>query len=156
MPTDEGIFVEQIATGLFHLYSSLKGADIDVQRPQDTEFMRDVRRCLLAFYRADPRTGRIEWRAVPQEEQEQALQTIDGEVRAMLAKYEARLGVDSIYSESVQSSFRTLRGLVRTWPFKPKPKPTEATKAERMQEIQELLGEMRRLIDALGHAVEEK
>jgi hypothetical protein len=49
---------------------------------------------------------------------------------------------------SVQVSFSNLRGLVRYWAFKP-----EATKAER---VQELLGQMRRLIGELGRAVAEK
>jgi hypothetical protein len=59
MPTDEGIYVEMVSSSLFQLYSGLKGADTAVESARDTEFMRDVRRCVLAFYRANPKTGRI-------------------------------------------------------------------------------------------------
>ncbi len=65
----------------------------------------------------------------------------------MVEKYTGRMEGPG-YSVSVQVSFSNLRGLVRTWAFKP-----EATKAER---VQELLGQMRRLIGELGRAVAEK
>jgi hypothetical protein len=112
--------------------------------------MRDVRKCVLHFYRWEPKTLSIERREVPQEAAEQA---IDGEVRAMVAKYDGGV-VGEEYSARVQRDFSVLAGLVRGWKPKQKPKPTEsATRAER---VQELLGQMRRLIGELGRAVAEK
>ncbi len=92
----------------------------------------------------------IERREVPQEAAEQA---IDGEVWVMVAKYDGRV-VGDAYSARVQGDTSVLAGLVRGW--KPKPKPTEPTPATRAERVQELLGQMRRLIGELGRAVAEK
>jgi hypothetical protein len=145
--TDEGRYVYEVSHRLELLYGGLKPGSKD-ERAGDTEFMRDVRKCVLHFYRWEPKTLTIERREVPQEAAEQA---IDGEVRAMVAKHDGRV-VGDAYSARVQGDFSVLAGLVRGW----KPKPTEPTPATRAERVQELLGQMRRLIGELGRAVAEK
>jgi hypothetical protein len=146
--TDERRYVYEVSSRLNLLYSGLRPGSKE-ERAGDTEFMRDVRKCVLHFYRWEPKTFSIEKREVAQEAAEQA---IDGEVRAMVAKYDGRVVGDE-YSAHVQRHFSILAGLVREWKPKPAAAATGATKAER---IQEALRQMRRLIGEVGRAVEEK
>jgi hypothetical protein len=157
MSTDESRYVYEVKSRLKLLYGGLKGSGEANEREGDTEFMRDVRKCLLHFYWVDPKTMRIEVREVAQEAAEQA---IDGEVRAMVAKYDGRVVGDEysarVQGRDVQGDFNILAGLVREWKKpKSKPKSTEQT-ATKTERIQEALRQMRRLIGEVGRAVEEK
>jgi hypothetical protein len=143
-----GMFVYDVHRRLKLMYHVMKGEDVEL-RSGDSEFVRDVHKCVLLFDemvpRAPPYQFMKEWR--PREvSQDAAEQAIDGEVRAMVEKYIPGLpdGVQKV----VQQDFDILVELVQGWS-----KPTQKPKKERIQEI---LVQMRRLITELWREVEAK